>query len=162
MYKLTLYVEAINGQRELGFQKISEIIEAFKAKLFAQPAEEEEEVPENVLCRYMALGSVSFVSRDLGLGEFASPDHAGISLRILSQRILHAHSLPKFVVSSGTSRRIPNAGGIYDLKSHLQKAIDDLEMNEWGLEYNDYSPPNNHSRPDKTLDGEECTRTSST
>jgi hypothetical protein len=96
-------------------------------------------LPEHKMVKYMAFGLATFCSKDLELGEFAVPDHAGSSIRSLRNRINLSLSMQGFRVKgpNGTERyMIP--GGRYDLKNELQRAITDLKMDEWGLDYDDF------------------------
>lgn len=87
------------------------------------------------------VGFTQLCSQDLKLGEFSAPDHAGISIRWLKIHIDLSQSMQGFVVkppNGGGENIIP--GGIWDLKYWLQKCIRDLNMDEWGLNYDDFKP----------------------
>ena len=91
------------------------------------------------MLRYMVFGFATFYPKDLELGEFAAPDHAGSSIRSLRNRINLSQSMQGIMVKApdGVGRKIAD-GGCLDLKNELQKAITDLKMDEWGLDYDDF------------------------
>jgi hypothetical protein len=93
------------------------------------------------MLKYMAFGLATFCSKDLELGEFAAPDHAGSSIRSLRNRIDLYQSMQGFTVKApGGNERHIIPGGCWDLKNELQRAITDLKMDEWGLDYDDFKP----------------------
>jgi hypothetical protein len=89
----------------------------------------------------MAFGFATLCSKDLRLGEFATPDHAGISIQSLKYHIDTLRSMKDFQVSSNSKNsnaQLIVPGGKWDLKKQLQKAIRDLKMEQWGLDYDKY------------------------
>ncbi|KAH8809258.1 hypothetical protein F5884DRAFT_901370 [Xylogone sp. PMI_703] len=140
---------AINGQRKVAFQKIEQALEGFKRRLLDCEAELKDSLPAQKMLRYMVFGFATFCSQDLKLGDFAVPDHAGSSIRLLRNHINLSQSMQGFSVgtSNGVRRHI-HPGGSWDLKNELQKVISDLKMEEWGLDYDDFKP----SLPDRVSD----------
>ncbi len=91
------------------------------------------------MVKYMAFGHAIFYSQDLELGEFSQPNHAGSSIRLLRSRISLFQSVEGFNIQSskGTNRHVA-IGGPWDLRNELEKAISDLKIDEWGLDYDDF------------------------
>jgi hypothetical protein len=105
------------------------------------------------MLRYMVFGFATFCSQDLKLGEFAAPDHAGSSIRSLRDRINLSQSMQGFNVKApngGEQHIVP--GGCWDLKNELLRAITDLKMDEWGLDYDDFKPSLVGNRPNRVPD----------
>lgn len=98
----------------------------------------------------MVYGFATFCSQDLQLGALAAPDHAGNSIRLLKKRIDLSQSMQGFNVTStgGRGRHIVAQGG-FDLKYELQKAIKELEMDTWGLDYDDFKQSSASNRPNR-------------
>jgi len=93
------------------------------------------------MLQWLVIGSATFYSQDLKLGAFAIPDHAGTSIRSLCDRTALIQSLVGCIVEFPTGvRRHVLKDGVWDLKYKMQKAIDDLKMDEWGLDYDDFKP----------------------
>jgi hypothetical protein len=111
--------------------------------------QEKAPLPAQEMGKCAVFGFAVFSSRDLKLGDFAAPDHAGTSIRSLRDSINALQSMEGFVVRapSGGKGSI-HSGGEFDLKSELQEAIKRLGMDEWGLEYDDFNPSLVDSRPD--------------
>ena len=100
--------------------------------------------------KYMAFGFATFYTQHLELGKFATPDHAGSSIRSLKDRIDSFQSIEGFTVTSPSGNsRIFNS---WDLKKELQRAISDLNMNEWGLDYENYKPSHVCNQRNRFLD----------
>ncbi|KAN0103381.1 hypothetical protein V8E51_011694 [Hyaloscypha variabilis] len=135
----TRVLKAINERREAGFRKVEQVLEAFKVRLLDREAQKQDELPVQSMLRSMVFGFATFCSQDLELGAFAAPDHAGNSIRSLENRINLSQSMQGFKAQSpsGSVQHIL-PGGIWDLKSELQKAITELKMDEWGLDYDDF------------------------
>jgi len=113
--------------------------------------------PEQRLLRYTVFGWAAFHFQCLELGEFAAPYHAGYSIRSLRDRITSFQSVAGFdVVSPAGGRRhiIPRAS--WDLKNKLQRAITDLKMDEWGLNYDDFKPASIGNHLERDLDLGKC------
>ncbi len=109
--------------------------------------------PEYKMLAGMVLECATFCSQDLELGEFAAHDHAGRSICWLRDRINLSQSMANFkFVGPDNGKRYVIPDGNWDLKSELKRAITDLKMDEWGLDYDDFkpSPPNN--RPNRVPD----------
>jgi hypothetical protein len=130
--------EDINDQRETGFRMIEQKLTAFKEELINPKATSKSEVSEYDTLKFVIFGHAAFLTRELELGEFAALDHAGNSIRMVSDRIKSAQYLHGVTVSSPSSNGehiIP--GGSWDLKHILEKAVKDLNMDDWGVEYAD-------------------------
>jgi hypothetical protein len=106
--------------------------------------------PAYQMLRYTVFGFATFCSKDLELGEFAAPDHAGSSIRSLRNRINLSQSMEGFKVKgpNGSERSII-PGGYWDLKNELQRTITDLKMDGWGLDYDDFKPSLVDNRPNR-------------
>jgi hypothetical protein len=98
----------------------------------------------------MVFGFATFCSKDLEIGEFAVPDYAGSSIRSLRHRINLSQSMGGFMVGgpNGSEQHIIPSGP-WDLKNELQKAITDLKMDEWGLDYDDFKPSLVDNQPNR-------------
>lgn len=131
-------VEAINEQRKTAFQKIEHTIETFKARLLDEPVQRSDEPLLERALGYMALGCATFYSQDLELGQFAALDYAGTSIRSLAGRIDSLHSL-RDVIAEAPDRRRGRMSKDMNLKKQLQKTLIDLNMDEWGLDYNEFT-----------------------
>jgi len=101
----------------------------------------------------MALGYVTFSSRDLQLGEFRTPDHAGCSVVWLKRSIDSLKTMLGFTVCPPHNHggRFIIEGGPWDVKKILQDAMADLNIDEWGLEYDDFKPITEPKRPYSVL-----------
>jgi hypothetical protein len=109
--------------------------------------------PEDTLLRAMALGYLTFSSRDLQLGEFRTPDHAGCSVGWLKRSINSLETMKGFTVCPPKNHggRFIIEGGPWDVKGKLQDAMADLNIDEWGLEYDDFKPTMGPKRPNSDL-----------
>ncbi|KAE8454334.1 hypothetical protein EG329_005259 [Mollisiaceae sp. DMI_Dod_QoI] len=132
-------LKAINEQRDVAFQKIEQVIHEFKETLLDGEKQKDSTLPEQKMVKYMVFGHAIFYSQDLELGEFSRPNHAGSSIRLLRSRISLFQSVEGFNIQSskGTNRHVA-IGGSWDLRTELQKAISDLKIDEWGLDYDDF------------------------
>jgi hypothetical protein len=110
-------------------------------------------LPESSLLKAMVFGYLTFSSRDLQLGEFRTPDHAGCSVAWLKRRIDSLKTMLGFTVCppKNHSGRFIIEGGPWDVKKKLQDAMADLNIDEWGLEYEDFKPTMGPKRPDSDL-----------
>jgi len=130
--------EDINDQRETGFRMIEQRLTAFKERLINPKTTNNSEVPEYDTLKFMAFGHAAFLAQELELGEFAALDHAGNSIRMVSDRIKSAQYIHGVNVSSPSSKKQHIVqGGSWDLKHILEKAVKDLNMDDWGVEYAD-------------------------
>lgn len=103
--------------------------------------------------KYMVFGFATFYSRDLELGDFAAPDHVGTSVRSLSNRIDSFQSIEHTkIIALTRDPRCYTSGGGWDLKRMLQRAIRDLEMDGWGLDYDNFKPSQVDNQPNRVLD----------
>jgi hypothetical protein len=94
----------------------------------------------------MVYGVTVFHSRDLGLGEFAAADHAGSSIRSLKRSINSLQSMKGIKIRVGHGQSIIHPGHPWEVVDDLKKGIDDLKMDEWGLDYDDFKPPSTKDR----------------
>jgi hypothetical protein len=136
----TTVIEALNLRRQVAIEKIEGVIEELRKSLILQKSSDDQNKPEQVLLGCMVLGFASHCDQNLKLGNFAAPDYAGISVRSLEVKIDNLISMQGYHVGIpkiGKKRWINN-NGIWDLKYNLQKAIKDLKMDGWGLEYNEF------------------------
>jgi hypothetical protein len=117
---------------------IEQELAAFKERLIDPEATKKGEAPEHNMLKFMVFGHATFLAREFELGEFAALDHAGSSIRMVSDRIKSAQYTHGFTVKSpsGGSRYITQ-GGSWDLKHTLEEAVKDLNMDKWGVEYAD-------------------------
>ena len=116
-------------------------------------AQKKDLLPERKMLRYTVFGFATFCSQDLELGEFAAPDHAGSSVRSLRNRIDLSLSMEGFKVKSPSGGVwFIDPGESWDLKNELQRAISDLKMDEWGLDYDDFKPPFVGNPPNRVPD----------
>lgn len=117
--------------------------------------EEHKTLPELTLVRAMAFGFVTFCSQNLQLGEFGTPDHVECSIRWLRDRINLLQSTGGFTVCppnvQGGGRFIIQ-GGPWDLKNELQTVMSGLNIDDWGLDYDDFKPSLSVRRPYSVLD----------
>jgi hypothetical protein len=100
----------------------------------------------------MAFGFVTFCSQDLQLREYGTSDHTGCSIRWLRDRINLLQSTQGFTVcppNLHTSGRYIIQGGPWDLKNTLQTVMSDLNIDDWGLNYDDFKPSFGANRLDK-------------
>ncbi|KAH7112792.1 hypothetical protein B0J11DRAFT_619450 [Dendryphion nanum] len=122
----------INSQRETGFQKIEQELAAFKEELINDVTSKES---KNYMLKCMVFGHATFFCQDLELSEFAAPDHAGSSIRTVLDRIKSTQYTNDFFVASPSMESgsiVKN--GLWDLKHRLEKAVEDMEMDKWGIE----------------------------
>ncbi|KAE9366922.1 hypothetical protein N431DRAFT_445613 [Stipitochalara longipes BDJ] len=138
----TRIIEAINKQRQVAFQQIEQAIEAFQVHILhnMQNGEGEYASPEHRMLGCMAIGFATSWNQNLKVGNFAAPDHAGSSVRLLIEQIKQSQTMEGWTVQApneGASRFII-PGGKFDLKAELQKTIIDLKMDDWGLNYDDF------------------------
>ena len=87
------------------------------------------------MTKYMVFGHATFLGRKMRLGEFAAPGHAGISIREVSDRIESAQDTNKFVVTTLKGSSKGRWDRTWDLKGRLKKVVEDLDMDNWGIEY---------------------------
>jgi Holliday junction resolvasome RuvABC ATP-dependent DNA helicase subunit len=90
------------------------------------------------MLRCMVFGFAEFCSQDFELGAFAALDYSGSSIRSLKIRIDQIEKLSDFTVKTSTDSRSVVENDYFDLKNQLQKAMNNLKMDEWGLDYNDF------------------------
>jgi hypothetical protein len=130
-------IEAINEQRTAAFQKVEQALEAFMTSLL----NDEGLTGDLKMLRCLVIGSATCYAQDLKLGLFAVPDYASTSIRSLCNHMASTQSLEGYWVESpdGKKQHI-NKDGPWDLKHKMQKAIEDLKMDEWGLDYDDFKP----------------------
>jgi hypothetical protein len=130
---------------------IEQELAAFKEGLIDPESTEKSEAPEYNMLKFMVFGHATFLAREFELGEFAALDHAGSSIRMVSDRIKSAQYTHDFSVKSpsGGSRKIIQ-GGVWDLKRTLEEAVKNLSMDKWGVEYADIKPwPDHQLRKDE-------------
>jgi hypothetical protein len=93
------------------------------------------------MLRCLVIGSATCYAQDLKLGLFAVPDYASTSIRSLCNHMASTQSLEgHWVESPDGKRKHIIKDGRWDLKHKMQKAIVDLKMDEWGLNYDDFKP----------------------
>ncbi|KAH8803295.1 hypothetical protein F5884DRAFT_711969 [Xylogone sp. PMI_703] len=149
----TRTLKAINEQREAAFLKIEQVIQAFQKQLLGSEIQKTNPIPVQERVKYMVFGFATFSSQYLKVGEFSLPDHAGSSVRSLKNSINSLPSVRGFAVTSPTGGvgEIIN-GGIWDLENKLQTAMNDLKMDDWGLEYDDFKPRAICNQQNRVLD----------
>jgi hypothetical protein len=89
----------------------------------------------------LVIGSATRYAQDLKLGAFAVPDYPSTSIRSLCDHMASTQSLEGYRVESpnGEKEHVVKDGP-WDLKHKMQKAIENLKMDEWGLDYDDFKP----------------------
>jgi hypothetical protein len=131
-------IEAINEQRTVAFQKVEQALNAFITSLLNG---EGLTVDDLKMLRCLVIGSATCYAQDLKLGAFSVPDYASTSIRSLCDHIASTQSLERYTVESPDGKRKHiYKDGAWDLKHKMQKAIEDLKMDEWGLDYDDFKP----------------------
>jgi hypothetical protein len=105
------------------------------------------------MLKWMMDGFVTFCSKSLELAEFAAPDHAGRSIRSLRNGIKLTRSMHGIFVRryirDGQYVSATHRGGSWELKDELQGAINDLKIDEWGLDYDDFRPSHASNRQNR-------------
>ncbi|KAH8805128.1 hypothetical protein F5884DRAFT_885137 [Xylogone sp. PMI_703] len=136
----TRILGAINERRKAVFQKIEQTLEAFKKKILDYEAQNGYcSSPSSRLLICIALALVTFNYQEFRLGDFARPDYAGGSVSALRYEIQSSQSMQGFCITSPDGDRIGFDSG-WDLKNELEKAMDDLKIDDWYLEYDDFKP----------------------
>jgi hypothetical protein len=130
-------IEAINEQRTVAFQKVEQAINEFITSLLNG-----EWLRDDLkMLRCLVIGSATCSAQDLKLGAFAVPDYASTSIYSLCNQIASTESLEGcWVESPAHSGKHIDKYGVWDLKYKMQRVIEDLKMNEWGLNYDDFKP----------------------
>jgi hypothetical protein len=129
-------IEAINKQRTLAFQKAEQALDEFTTYLLNGEAGDDHQ-----MVRWLVIGSATCFAQDLKLGPFAMPDHASTSIRSLCDHVASTQSLDVYWVEAPDGKKKHALkDGLWDLKNKMQKAIKDLKMDEWGLDYDDFRP----------------------
>ncbi|KAF2669724.1 hypothetical protein BT63DRAFT_267690 [Microthyrium microscopicum] len=136
-------VDTINKRRRSALQKIEDVLKKHQEGLLGMKFPDEDNVPENNMLRYMAFGHGTVCAKELRLGEFAVPDHCGISIRNIRSLIKAYPSLEGFeAVNANDKKSNPRSiipGGSLDLKSALKAAVKEFRMDR-GLKYDYYKP----------------------
>jgi hypothetical protein len=127
--------EAINEQRTVAFQKVEQAIN----ELITSLVNGEGFRNDQKMLRYLVIGSATCYTRDLKLGAFAVPDYASTSIRSLCDQIASTQSLEGCQVYS-PDRQMFYVNQFWDSKYRMRKVIEDLKMDEWGLDYDDFKP----------------------
>jgi hypothetical protein len=109
--------------------------------------------PKQLMLRYLVFGFATFCSQNFELAEFAAPDYAGDSIRLLRDPIKSLQSMKDFKIQAPNvcNRKIV-ASGAWDLKNKLQKAVDKLKLNDWGLNYDEFKPSFSTNRVDRKVE----------
>ncbi|CZR66800.1 uncharacterized protein PAC_16701 [Phialocephala subalpina] len=151
-------IKAINDQRDAAFQKIEQTVDNFRKDLLDSRRQSDDRKQEKKMIRRMVLGDATFCSQALKIGEYATPDHNGSSVYLLKDRIERMQSTTGFFVhkegSNGRDDSFVPVGGPFDLKHALQKAIDELKIEAWGLDYDDFKPTILGKRPASAVEQE--------
>jgi hypothetical protein len=129
----------------VAFQKVEQALNAFITYLLNIKKLAGDDLNRMVGC--LVLGSATYYAQDLKLGAFAVPDYASTSIRSLCDHTASTQPLDKYYVESpdGTKHHVVKDGN-WDLKHKMQKAIEDLKMDEWGLDYDDFKPVHVNNR----------------
>ena len=124
---------------------IEQELAAFKQRLIGSETTRKSEGSVNDMLKFLVFGHATFLTQELKLGEFAASDHAGSSIRMVLDRIKSAQYTNNVNVKSpsGDPRNIVE-GGPWDLKHTLEKAINKLNIDKWGVEYTDTEPRRGH------------------
>lgn len=131
-------VEAINKQRTLAFQKAEQALDEFTTSLVNGEGLTGD---DQQMVRWLVIGSATCFAQDVKLGVFAVPDHASTSIRSICNHVDSTQSLDVyFVESPDYTKRHVLKDGVWDLKYRMQNAIEDLKVDEWGLDYDDFKP----------------------
>ncbi|KAF2021423.1 hypothetical protein BU24DRAFT_487848 [Aaosphaeria arxii CBS 175.79] len=138
-----MVIDAINNQREAGFQIIEKKFVAFKKALIEDNGTEADKSLEYVMLRSLVLGHATFLARDLKLGDFAATDHFGSSIRMVTSLIKSVRYTKGVWVDArncGHGQFTMSEGGRWDFKCALEKVVESLKMDDWGIELTDFKP----------------------
>ncbi|KUJ11366.1 uncharacterized protein LY89DRAFT_723173 [Mollisia scopiformis] len=134
-------LKAINEQRTIAFQKIEKTIANFKTQMLTVDNMKSQKLKQSKMLVSMVLGNAMFCSQELQLGDFALPDYAGSSVRLLREGIDVVQTANGLMIKAkkeaDTSRYIQD-GGRWDLNYKLEEAIKALNMDGWGLNFDDF------------------------
>lgn len=135
-----------------GISAVEKKIKSFKANMLSLSKPREVEDMELIMCRYLAYGSASYIARDLSLGDYSLPDYAGMSILFLRGHLQSVPSYNRVSVNTPDGKGRSFKEGGWDLKYDLEKAMKKLELDTWGLNFDDFKHPDEHIRPDKATE----------
>jgi hypothetical protein len=98
---------------------------------------------EQQMGRYLACGIATFQCQKLQLGKFATPNHAGNSIKRANSRLHDIQSIKAFQDTNMFNRYSGMHDKIaeWDMTKVLKITFDNLVSNTWGLDYDDFKLP---------------------
>lgn len=83
---------------------------------------------------------LGFVGLQIERFGFEQPDHSGISVRWLEKSIECMPDMTNYLFKESSSRWNCATLSRGTVKGILSKCIEDLKIDEWGLDYDDFKP----------------------